>query len=191
MFCALNEDGELTASGFAQLRADVESGFSGAAQIFILKTLDVWQLKGTINAGRLGITTDNDCADCDCTGCFYNWLAVTGQGGGTAETGTDGYGEYIQWTAEFAYGEYRVFINASGEQFPADVNACCIFQHAYFLAWNIAEDAIVDIGVLGGFDCGDANQEVLNVPNGEAAWAVLAADSNPYKLRVYKELVVL
>ena len=191
VFCALTEDGELTASGFAQLRANVESGFLGAAQIFILKTLDVWQLKGTINAGRLGITTDNDCTDCDCTACFYNWIAVTGQGGGTAETGTDAYGEYVQWTAELAAGEYRVFINATGEDYPADVNVCCIYQGAYFLAWNTAEDTVVEIGALGGFDCGDPSQAALNVTNGESTWGVKSGDPNPYKLRVYKQLVVL
>ena len=193
LYCNIEDNGQFTQSGFDTVLAQIPEKITDSIASFqlhdIIRGLG---LLGLNNICSYGNAADSDCASCGCESCFYGWLATPGQGFGTNVTGTDAYGDYMQWTAEHtALNDYRVFINAYGEDTPADVNTCCTYNHAYFLTWNTAETAIVSIGSLGGFDCGNSSQAALNVAEGEQAWGIKAVNPTAFKLRVYKQLVTL
>lgn len=114
VYCAVQDDGSILQSGWAEIRNRITTSFTGVAQQYLLKTMDLWQYTGLNNAGRLGMTTDNDCSDCDNCPCQNHWNVLTGE-----ILETPYYEGYVSYLSHHVEGVERVFLST------AETNICC------------------------------------------------------------------
>lgn len=66
VYCRMTNDGELTYEAWQQLLIDIAAEFDGFAELFFYQTVNGMGYIGMSNAGTFGVSTADDCGDCDC-----------------------------------------------------------------------------------------------------------------------------
>lgn len=117
VYCALQADGNLTESGWAEIRRKAGAEFAGIAGKFIVDTLGIWQVKGTNQAGRSGVSSGNDCSEqppCPCEDHFFPLIG---------EETVPYYPGYRSFISTFYQGVNRVEITTGGNDQCCTVDA--------------------------------------------------------------------
>lgn len=122
VYCRMDNDGRLNYEQWLGLLADIASTFSDFPELFFYQTVNAMGWIGVNNAGTVGVTTADDCGDCDCEdeGCATDWTTENLGGGDNRGTILGVFDGYIRVQSTNGGGTTQaVFMNSLG------ADTCC------------------------------------------------------------------